>query len=72
MNLPKEAKDLYSANYNIIMKEISEIYSLKKWRVLCRDWLMYKQSIYASKAVTNLKEEKNNLFPITITSKKHL
>ena len=35
MNLPKEAKDLYSANYKIIMKEIKD--DTDRY-TMCLDW----------------------------------
>ena len=50
------------------MKEISETYSLKKWR------LGNVQIIYASEVriVTNLKEERDYMLPYPITSKESL
>ena len=37
MNLPKEAKDLYSENYKMLMKEIED--DTNRWKEIPRSWI---------------------------------
>ena len=56
INLPKEAKDLYSENYKILIKEIKA--GINRWRSMFWDWKnQYCQNDYTTES--NLQIQSN-------------